>query len=79
VLIAILAGWLISRSLLRQIGGEPADAVKLMQELAAGEVTTELKVAAGDNSSLFAYMRQAADKAVENIRVRNAWITPPPT
>ncbi|WP_353851347.1 methyl-accepting chemotaxis protein [Aquitalea sp.] len=72
VLIAILAGWLISRSLLRQIGGEPADAVKLMQELAAGEVTTELTVAASDSSSLFAYMRQAADKAVENIRVRNA-------
>ncbi|RMC93365.1 methyl-accepting chemotaxis protein [Aquitalea palustris] len=72
VLIAMLAGWLISRSLLRQIGGEPAAAVKLMQELAAGEVTTELKVAANDNSSLFAYIRQAADKAVENIRVRNA-------
>ncbi|PXX38015.1 methyl-accepting chemotaxis protein [Aquitalea magnusonii] len=72
VLIAVLAGWLISRSLLRQIGGEPAAAVKLMQELAAGEVTTELKVAANDNSSLFAYIRQAADKAVENIRVRNA-------
>ncbi|WP_199104202.1 methyl-accepting chemotaxis protein [Aquitalea sp. ASV11] len=72
VLIGIIAGWLISRSLLRQIGGEPADAVQLMQELAAGEVTTELKVAAGDSNSLFAYIRQAADKAVENIRVRNA-------
>ena len=72
VLVAVLAGWLISRSLLRQIGGEPADAVKLMQELAAGEVTTELKVAANDQHSLFAYMSKAADKAVENIRVRNA-------
>jgi len=72
VLVAIAAAWLITRSLVKQLGGEPGDAVKLMQELAAGEVTTDLKVAANDSSSLFAYIRQAADKAVENIRVRNA-------
>ncbi len=72
VLIALIAGWMLTRSIMRQLGGEPDVAVKLMQELAEGEVTTELRVADGDTTSLFAYMKQAADKAVENIRVRNA-------
>jgi methyl-accepting chemotaxis protein len=72
VLIAILAGWLITRSLMRELGGEPADAVLLMAELAAGEVTTELKVRKNDSTSLFAYMATSAQKAVENIRVRKA-------
>jgi len=71
-LVAMTAGWLIRRSLMRELGGEPADAVKLMEELASGEVTTELKVAAGDEHSLFANLRRAALKAEENIRVRNA-------
>ena len=72
VLIAVLAGWLITRSLMRELGGEPADAVKLMQELAAGEVTTELKVRDNDQSSLIANLSKAATQAVENIRVRKA-------
>ncbi|RXZ45170.1 methyl-accepting chemotaxis protein [Crenobacter cavernae] len=72
VVAATIAAWLIARSLLRELGGEPADAAKLMQELASGEVSTELKVRAGDTSSLFAHMDHAARRAVENIRIRNA-------
>lgn len=72
VLLGALAGWMIGRSLMRELGGEPAMAVQLMEELAAGEVTTELKVKPGDQTSLFARMQQAAGRAVENIRIRNA-------
>ncbi|TCP12610.1 methyl-accepting chemotaxis protein [Crenobacter luteus] len=72
VLVAGVAAWLIARSLLRELGGEPADAARLMRELAEGEVSTELKVRDGDSTSLFAHMNQAAQRAVENIRVRNA-------
>jgi len=31
LLVAVLAGWLITRSLMRELGGEPAEAVKLME------------------------------------------------
>jgi len=72
VLLAVGAGWMITRSLMRELGGEPADAVKLMQELAAGEVTTELQIKKNDHDSLFAYMAKAAQQAIENIRVRKA-------
>ncbi|WP_373298415.1 methyl-accepting chemotaxis protein, partial [Paludibacterium paludis] len=58
--------------LMRQLGGEPDEAVQLMEQLAAGEVTSELTVKKGDTSSLFFHIRRAADKAVENIRVRIA-------
>ncbi|WP_036666370.1 PAS domain-containing protein, partial [Paludibacterium yongneupense] len=71
-LVAVVAGWMITRSLMRELGGEPAEAVRLMEELASGEVTIELKVAQGDEHSLFFHMRRAAQKARENIRVRNA-------
>ncbi|WP_215781584.1 methyl-accepting chemotaxis protein [Paludibacterium sp. B53371] len=72
LLLAIIAGWLISRSLMSELGGEPAEARKLMEELAEGEVTTTLNLKKGDDSSLFAYMSKAAQQAIENIRVRKA-------
>ena len=72
LVIGLLAAYLIGRSLFRVIGGEPSDATQLMKELAQGEVTSTLDVKAGDSSSLFYYIKQAADKALENIRVRNA-------
>lgn len=72
VLVALLASWLISRSLWRQLGGEPADAVRLMEELAEGEVVSEFKLKDGDTSSLFAHIKTTAHNAVENLRVRNA-------
>ncbi len=72
VLAGLLAGAWITRALLRQIGGEPAEAVVLMEQLASGEVTSTLTVKPGDTSSLFYHIRRAADKAIENIRVRIA-------
>ena len=72
LLVAMISGWLITRSLLKELGGEPAEARQLMQELADGEVTTTLKLRKGDDSSLFAYMSKAAQQAIENIRIRSA-------
>ncbi|WP_189537002.1 MCP four helix bundle domain-containing protein, partial [Paludibacterium paludis] len=51
--IGVIAAWWITRSLMRQLGGEPDEAVQLMEQLAAGEVTSELTVKKGDTSSLF--------------------------
>jgi methyl-accepting chemotaxis protein len=72
LLLAVAAGWLITRSLLNELGGEPSEARQLMQELADGEVTTTLKLRKGDETSLFAFMSKAAQQAIENIRIRSA-------
>ncbi|MEQ6291737.1 methyl-accepting chemotaxis protein [Vogesella sp. GCM10023246] len=72
LLVGVLAAWLISRSLFRTLGCEPAVAAQVMKELAAGSLETNLQVADGDSSSLAHYMKLAADKAVDNILVRNA-------
>ncbi len=72
IVLACAAGVLITRSLMRQLGGEPDEAVKLMEQLASGEVTSTLTVKKGDTSSLFYHIHRAADKAIENIRVRIA-------
>ncbi|MBV8047671.1 MAG: MCP four helix bundle domain-containing protein, partial [Paludibacterium sp.] len=45
--VSLAAGWLITRSLMKELGGEPAEARQLMQELAAGEITTTLKLKKG--------------------------------
>ncbi|WP_206118786.1 methyl-accepting chemotaxis protein [Chromobacterium fluminis] len=70
--IGIGFGIFIIRSLMRQLGGEPAELVKVMRELTEGQVRSEIKVRSGDKHSLFASMSLLAEKAVENIRVRNA-------
>ncbi|SCK05565.1 methyl-accepting chemotaxis protein [Vogesella sp. LIG4] len=72
LLAGVLAAWLIGRSLFRTLGCEPSVAAQVMKELSSGSLETNLQLAAGDNSSLAFFMKQAADKAVDNILVRNA-------
>jgi len=52
VLAGVLSAWLITRSILRQLGGEPADAQKLAGAIASGDLTTALKLDGRDRSSL---------------------------
>ncbi|WP_174875276.1 methyl-accepting chemotaxis protein [Vogesella oryzae] len=72
LVVGLLAAWLISRRLFRTLGCEPAVATQLMKELASGHLETDFKVAEADTTSLAYYMKLAADKAIENILVRNA-------
>jgi methyl-accepting chemotaxis protein len=44
--------WLMTRSIRRALGGEPADAAALAAQIAAGNLTTPIALAAGDRSSL---------------------------
>ncbi len=41
------AGWLVARSVLRQIGGDPAEAMRVMDEVASGNLAARLDRAAG--------------------------------
>ena len=56
--ILVLLGGKILRSLLRQIGGEPALAVGIAENIAAGRLDNEIPVQAGDEHSLLARMQQ---------------------
>ena len=52
VLAGVLSAWLITRSIIRQLGGEPADAQKLAGAIASGDLSTALKLDGRDRSSL---------------------------
>jgi methyl-accepting chemotaxis protein len=55
-------GWFITRNLRRQLGGEPDAAAEAANRIAAGDVSTRIDVAAGDETSLMAAMVRLADK-----------------
>jgi methyl-accepting chemotaxis protein len=57
-LIGIAVAFTIIRSLLRQLGGEPATAAALAQRIAAGDLSVAIEVQPGDTSSIMAAMRQ---------------------
>jgi methyl-accepting chemotaxis protein len=52
--LAGLLGTLITRSLMRELGGEPRDAAELARAVAAGDFTHAVSVRAGDTQSLMA-------------------------
>ncbi|MCA7014621.1 methyl-accepting chemotaxis protein [Dickeya dadantii] len=53
---------LIARNLSRQLGGEPAYAVSIMNQIAAGNLNTEITLRNGDTGSLLATMKQMNGK-----------------
>ncbi|MBA5685621.1 methyl-accepting chemotaxis protein [Rugamonas apoptosis] len=66
VLVAVLAsiaiGWLITRQLLRQLGGEPAYAAEIVRRVAEGDLTAEVEIKAGDKTSLLAVMKGMTER-----------------
>ncbi|PHV14362.1 methyl-accepting chemotaxis protein [Janthinobacterium sp. BJB303] len=57
-------GALITRGLTRQLGGEPAYAVKIAGAIAEGDLTVEIRTASHDNASLLFAMQAMRDKLV---------------
>jgi methyl-accepting chemotaxis protein len=64
VLTGVLAAWLITRGLLRQLGGEPTDAVRIAGEIAAGNLAVDIQTHPRDDSSLLFAMRSMRDSLV---------------
>ncbi|RVT51134.1 methyl-accepting chemotaxis protein [Rubrivivax albus] len=61
----------ITRQLLRQLGGEPSTAVAVARAVAQGDLTTRVTLKAGDRDSLLAWlqtMQQDLAKAVADVR-----------
>ena len=62
-LIAVgLIGFVIARQLRRQLGGEPDAAAEVANRIVAGDLSTRIEVAAGDETSLMSAMSRLADK-----------------
>jgi len=59
--IAMLAGFLITRSLTRALGGEPATAAGIANKIATGDLTSKIELKAGDSSSLIYSMNVMQD------------------
>ena len=67
ILAAILfaIGMVISRGLLKQLGGEPGYAADIVSEIAAGDLTVDVKIRPGDSSSLLFAMRSMRDSLAQ--------------
>ena len=64
VAIGALGAWVISRGLLRQLGGQPDYAVRIAGSIAAGELGVQIETAPGDRSSLLHAMQGMRDSLV---------------
>ncbi|MBV8270659.1 MAG: MCP four helix bundle domain-containing protein [Cupriavidus sp.] len=70
-ILGALMAWLITRSLTKQLGGEPAYAANVAREIAAGNLSVDVTLSSGDsNSMLFAMkeMRNNLAKIVASVR-----------
>jgi methyl-accepting chemotaxis protein len=61
-LLCMAVGWAITRSLLRQLGGEPAYAADIADRIAHGELAIDVDTRSGDQSSLLYSIRAMRDK-----------------
>lgn len=61
-LLAALFAWLICRSVVRQLGGEPADVIEALSKMAQGDFTQRIEVAGNDRSSLAYHMQDMVQK-----------------
>ena len=78
-LLAIGIGLLITRNLLKVLGGEPGYAADVMRKVAVGDFTVDVAVRANDTSSLLHTTRQmvqsAGDSVNDVVRVMGAMAT----
>ncbi len=71
VALGLLMAIVISRSLIRQLGGEPRALAEIARRIASGDLRSEVTVKKGDNESLVAqmkYMQASICEIVTNVR-----------
>jgi methyl-accepting chemotaxis protein len=62
VLIAMLLGFLITRSLVKQLGGEPGYAAEMVTRIADGDLTVNIQVKPGDTTSMLYSIKNMVDR-----------------
>jgi methyl-accepting chemotaxis protein len=61
-ILAIAAGVLVTRSILKQLGGEPAYAASVLQAVASGDLSVSVEVKKGDEDSMLRGVRDMVAK-----------------
>ncbi|TCV88601.1 MULTISPECIES: methyl-accepting chemotaxis protein [Methylomonas] len=61
LILSVVVATIIIRSLMRQLGGEPDFAAGLAAKIAAGDLSTQIDLNAGDTSSIVAAMKRMSD------------------
>ncbi|MGN6085207.1 methyl-accepting chemotaxis protein [Trinickia sp.] len=64
LLVSVVASWLITRGIINQLGGEPAEAADAADRVAAGDLTTEVLVKRGDSASLMCAMKTMRESLI---------------
>ena len=73
VLAAIIAAWLITLNLTRQLGGEPGYVAGIVKQVANGDLAVEITLRKGDSGSLLASLQEMVGKLAQIIaEVRNS-------
>lgn len=76
VVISILIAALLTRGLLKQLGGEPTYAAQIAQQIADGDLTANVQTKTGDNSSLLFAIKNMRDSLVSIVaQVRQGTFT----
>lgn len=65
LLVSVAAALLITRGLLKQLGGEPNEAVDIAGKIAAGDLTVPIETKPNDTSSLMFAMKSMRDNLAE--------------
>lgn len=71
VVLALLLGWLISRRLTRQLGGEPTDVARVASSIAQGDLTTDIDTSRAVQGSVvhaINVMQESLRKVVSSVR-----------
>ena len=71
IALACGAGWWVTRRIMSQIGAEPADAVRFVEQVAAGDLTAQALLRTGDSVSLMARlatMRESLVQVISGVR-----------
>jgi len=60
-ILGLIGAW-ITRSILRQLGGEPAYVSEIVRKVAEGDLTVDVQLAHGDDTSMLSAVKGMADK-----------------
>lgn len=61
LIVVAFIGWFITRSLLRQLGGEPGYAAAVVAKIASGDLTQQVNIRQGDSTSMLAAIREMSN------------------
>lgn len=64
VILSMVIAYLLARSIVRQLGGEPAQAARIVREIAQGNLRIPITLRKSDDSSLMAHMRTMQDSLI---------------